>query len=88
VGKEEVRLLESLRKSELSSDQLGTLIEEEDQRHILIIGGLGIFLPHILTEANVCISCEEVMQQESEEEAMGKNVCEAKILCTTNATEE
>jgi hypothetical protein len=44
--KEEMRLSESLMNSEKSSDQQGALIgEEEDQRCILIIGGISIFLP-------------------------------------------
>jgi hypothetical protein len=47
VGKEnEVRLSESLMNlEERISYQQGVLIEEEDQRCVLIIGGMKIFLP-------------------------------------------
>jgi hypothetical protein len=38
--------------SEESSYQQAVLIEEEDQRYILIIGGINIFLPSILVEAS------------------------------------
>jgi hypothetical protein len=52
VGKEEeVTLSESLKKLEEASDHQGMLTEEEDQRHILIIGGIIIFLPSISVEA-------------------------------------
>jgi hypothetical protein len=47
VGKEdEMRLSESLMNSERSSDQKEVLTEEEDQRHILIIGGINIPTKH------------------------------------------
>jgi hypothetical protein len=55
VGKEDqqgVRLSESLMNSKESSDQQGVLTEEEDHRHILIIGGINIFLPSIPVEAS------------------------------------
>jgi hypothetical protein len=88
VGEEEVRLPESLRNLKVSSDQLGTLIEEEYQRNIIIIVGIEIFLAHSAIEASVCTACEEVMQQASEEEAVGPNVCEDKNLCSANAAEQ
>jgi hypothetical protein len=51
VGKgDEVRLPESLRSSEVSSNQQGVLTEE-DQTSILIIGGIDIFLPNNQVEA-------------------------------------
>jgi hypothetical protein len=54
VGKEEeVRLFESLKNSKESSDQQGVLTEEEDQRHILIIGGIKVFLPSNLSRRPV-----------------------------------
>jgi hypothetical protein len=75
VGKEEEeRLSESLGNSEVSSDQLGTLIEEEDQSFVLIIGGIKIFLLSSPTEASASIAHEEVMHEASEEEAMGPNI--------------
>jgi hypothetical protein len=46
VGKgEEMRLSDSLMNSEMSSDQQGVLIERGDQRSVMIIGGIQIFLP-------------------------------------------
>jgi hypothetical protein len=45
-------LSESLIDSVESSDQQGVLTKEEDQRNILIIGGINIFLPSSLIEAN------------------------------------
>jgi hypothetical protein len=55
-NKEDMRLCECLMNSEVSSDQLGTLREEEDQKFILMIGGIGIFLPSSPVEANACIA--------------------------------
>jgi hypothetical protein len=56
VGKgDEERLSESLTSSKKSSYQQGVLMEE-DQRGILIIGGISIFLPIIPTEANTQLS--------------------------------
>jgi hypothetical protein len=80
VGKgKEVRLSESLRNSEVSSDQKRVMIdedscgftyhvkeddeklntpiaEEEDQRCILIIGGIEIFLPSNPAKARACVA--------------------------------
>jgi hypothetical protein len=42
--------------SEMSSYQRGQLTEKEDQRNILMIGGIGIFLPHRPGEAKVCVA--------------------------------
>jgi hypothetical protein len=44
--------------SEMSSYQQGQLTEKEDQKGILIIGGIRIFLPGILVEARVCVANE------------------------------
>jgi hypothetical protein len=56
VGKgEEMRLCESLMNSEESSDQQGVLTEE-DQKYILIIGGIEVFLPHGPVEARACVA--------------------------------
>jgi hypothetical protein len=122
VGKEEVRLSESLENSEESSYQQGVLtgeeeeagekphqhedscgvadhvneddeklntstLEEEDQRCILIIGGIGIFLPSSPTEASACVAHEEVMQEASREEAMGPNVFKTNSACVAGAGE-
>jgi hypothetical protein len=47
----EMRLSESLMNSEESSDQQGVLAGE-DHKSILMIGGIWVFLPHSLVEAN------------------------------------
>jgi hypothetical protein len=73
-NKREVRLSKSLENSEKSLDQQGVLTgEEEDQRCILIIGGINIFLPRIPAGASACVAHEEVMQEASRKEAMGSN---------------
>jgi hypothetical protein len=51
----EVRLCKSLMNLELSSDQPEELTEEKDQKDILIIGGIQIFLPLSPVEARVCV---------------------------------
>jgi hypothetical protein len=43
---------------------------EEDQRCVLIVGGIQIFLPNSPIETNTRVAHEEVVQQESEKEAM------------------
>jgi hypothetical protein len=42
--------------SELSSYQQGQLTEKEDQRNLLMIGGIEIFLPHSPREAKTCVA--------------------------------
>jgi hypothetical protein len=55
VGKgEQMRLTESLMNSEVSSDQQEELIEE-DQKSILMIGGIKVFLPYSPVEASMCV---------------------------------
>jgi hypothetical protein len=56
VGKgKEMRLSESLMNSEESSDQQGVLTGE-NQKIILIIGGIRVFLPRNPVEARVCVA--------------------------------
>jgi hypothetical protein len=42
--------------SEMSSYQQGQLIEKEEQRNLLMIGGILIFLPLIPVEERVCVA--------------------------------
>jgi hypothetical protein len=85
VGQEEVRLYESLKNSERSSNKKGVLMEEmrlyeslknseksldkqgvlteEDQKCILIIGGIKIFMPSIPIEGSACIEGAEEERQ-------------------------
>jgi hypothetical protein len=56
VGKgEKMRLSKSLMNSGMSSDQREELVEK-DQRNLLIIGGIEIFLPLSPVEARVCVA--------------------------------
>jgi hypothetical protein len=56
-------------------EELNTSItEEEDQRIVLIIGGIQIFLPNSPTGASTSVAHEEMMQQESKREAMGQMI--------------
>jgi hypothetical protein len=56
VGKgEQMRLYESLMNSEVSSYQQGQLTEKEDQKRILMIGGIETFIPLSSFEASVCV---------------------------------
>jgi hypothetical protein len=84
---EERRLSESLMNSAESSYQQGELVEE-DQKCILIIGGIQIFLPNSPAEASTSVAHEEVVQQESKKEAMGPNDFKANCVCDAGATEE
>jgi hypothetical protein len=83
VGKEEeLRLFESLKNSEERiSYQQGVLTEEEDQRHILIIGGINIFLPSNLVEASAHV------EGATEERQPTKTVKEEKEKTLTYAQE-
>jgi hypothetical protein len=61
---------------------------EEDQRCVLIVGGIQIFLPNSPAETNTRVAHEEVVQQESEKEAMGMNDFKANCVCDAGAAEE
>jgi hypothetical protein len=86
VGKgEEMGLCEGLMNSANSSDQQGVLTEE-DQRSVLIIGGIQIFLPNSPVETNTRVADEEVVQQESEQEAMEPIDFKDNCVCDADAT--
>jgi flagellar biosynthesis GTPase FlhF len=70
-----------------SSYQQGELMEE-DQKCILIIGGIQIFLPISPVEASTSVAHEEVVQQESKKEAMRPNDFKANCVCDAGTTEE
>jgi hypothetical protein len=56
VGKgEKMRLSKSLMNSEVSLDQQEELTEK-DQRSLLIIGGIEVFLPHSPVEVRTCVA--------------------------------
>jgi hypothetical protein len=60
---------------------------EEDQRFVLIVGGIQIFLPNSPTETNTRVSHEEVVQQESQKEAMWTNAFKDNCVCDAGATD-
>jgi hypothetical protein len=60
---------------------------EEDQRCVIIVGGIQIFLPNSPTETNTRVPHEEVVQQESEKEAMRPNSFKDNCVCDAGATE-
>jgi hypothetical protein len=70
-----------------SSYQQGVLMEE-DQRCVLIIGGIQIFLQNSPAEANTSVAHEEVVQQESKKEAMEPNSFKANYVCDAGVAEE
>jgi hypothetical protein len=51
--------------SEMSLDQQVQLTKEEDLRDLLMIGGIGIFLPLSLEEAEVCIADAATAEEQS-----------------------
>jgi hypothetical protein len=59
---------------------------EEDQRCVLIVGGIQIFLPNSPIETNTRVAHEEVVQQKSEE-AMWTNAFKDNCVCDVGATE-
>jgi hypothetical protein len=61
---------------------------ERDQRCVLIIGGIQLFLPYSLAKTNTIVSHEEVVQQESGEDAMGPTDFKSNFLCDAGAVEE
>jgi hypothetical protein len=57
VGRDEnMGLSESLINSEMDLDQHMQLTEEEYQDNILMIGGIGVFLPFAQEEAEICVA--------------------------------
>jgi hypothetical protein len=61
---------------------------EEDQRCVLIIGRIQIFLPNSPTEANTSVAHEEEVQKESKKEAMEPNAFKANCVGDASAAEE
>jgi hypothetical protein len=61
---------------------------EEGQRCVMIIGGIQIFMPNSLAEANTSVAHEEVVQQESKKEAMEPNDFEDNCVYDAGAAEE
>jgi hypothetical protein len=57
-----MRLSENLRSSEVSSYQQGQLIEKEDQKSLLMIGGIRIFLPSSQDKAREDVAEEAIKE--------------------------
>jgi hypothetical protein len=99
----EMRLSESIMDSEVSLNQPEDLIEkmslelesnqqmqltkEEDQRSLLMIGGIGIFLPLSLEEAKVYVADEEETIRERQLAKIVKQELE-QVFETAQAEEE
>jgi hypothetical protein len=58
---------ESLMNLEVSSDQREEMIEKEDQKSILMIGGIQIFLPHSPVEASEGVADGETTKRQPTE---------------------
>jgi hypothetical protein len=61
---------------------------EEDQRCVLIVGGIQIFLPNSPAETNTRVAHEVVAQRESKKEAMGPNDFKANCVYDAGVAEE
>jgi hypothetical protein len=48
--------------SEVSSYKHGQLIEKEDQKIILMIGGIKLFLPYSPVEASMCVANAAIVE--------------------------
>jgi hypothetical protein len=69
-------------------DKLKTcIIQEEDQRNILMIGGIGIFLPHSPVEAEICVAYEATTIEERQPAMTIKEELE-QVLEVAQAEEE
>jgi hypothetical protein len=73
VGKgEKMRPCESLMNSEVSSDQREEMTEK-DQRNLLIIGGIRVFLPHSQLRPARCCRCNNRRTTNRDCQRRGKN---------------
>jgi hypothetical protein len=91
VGREKIPSCRVGKGEEMNSAEISYQQEvsmEEDQRCVLIIGGIQIFLPNSPTEANTSVAHEEVVQQESKKEAMEPNDFKANCVGDAGAVEE
>jgi hypothetical protein len=68
VGRDEqVRLSEGLINSEMDLDQQMQLTKEEDPRDVLMIGGIGVFLPFAQEEVEICVAGAATAKEQSTE---------------------
>jgi hypothetical protein len=67
---EQMRLSEGLINSRMEVDQHVQLTEEEDMRNLLMIGGIGIFLPFSHEEAEVCVADSAAIAEEQSAETV------------------
>jgi hypothetical protein len=61
-----MRLSESLMNSEESSDQQGVLTGE-NQKRILMIGGIEVFLPDSPVEARACVADAATTEEDNQQ---------------------
>jgi hypothetical protein len=65
-----------------------SMLMEEDQWCVMIIGGIQIFLQNSPQEANTSVAHEEVVQKESKKEAMEPNDFKANYVYDVGVAEE
>jgi ethanolamine utilization protein EutP (predicted NTPase) len=63
---EQMRLYDSLINSEMEMDQQVHLTEVKDQDDLLMIGGIGIFLPSSQEEAEKCVANDAAIEIEEQ----------------------
>jgi hypothetical protein len=67
VGRDEqMRLSVGLMNSEVSWDQQVQLTGEEDRRNLLMIGGIGVFLPFSQEEAEIYVASATMAEEQSD----------------------
>jgi hypothetical protein len=75
-----------LMNSEVSLDQEG-MLTEEDQRSIMIIGGIRIFLPRSSVEASVCVANATTKEGQPTNTIKGKEEMEQMMISTPTEEE-
>jgi hypothetical protein len=81
-----MRLFEGLINSEVSLDQQVQLTREEDQNSILMIGGIGIFLPLNPGEEKFCVVDDAAEERQPTETVREKEL--EQVLETAQAEEK
>jgi hypothetical protein len=84
---EKMRLFEGLINSNMNLDHHVQLTKEEDQDNILMIGGIGVFLPFAKEEAKICVAGVATTEEQSQLTMTVKEELE-QVFETTQAQEE
>jgi mannitol/fructose-specific phosphotransferase system IIA component len=83
-----MRPRESLMNSEVSSDQQEEMIEKEDQKSILMIGGIQIFLPHSPVEARECVADAATTERQPAETVKEEEEVEQTLMFSQGEEDE